>query len=115
MDDLGSRSRECDEDRIDVSKDIQLIEEKSKYENSCEEEEKREEEQGKKCDRERIEPSKKNKSKVLKNHPLSNVIGNYEDSMVTRRHSKLNKVNYDCYTSQIELKNIEEALMMKLG
>ena len=30
--------------------------------------------------------------------------------MVTRRHSKLNKVNYDCYTSQIEPKNVEEAL-----
>ena len=28
VDNLGSRSRECDEDRIDVSKDIEVIEEK---------------------------------------------------------------------------------------
>ena len=51
-----------------------------------------------------IEPSNKSKSKVLKNHPLSNVIGNYEDSMVTGRQSKLNEITYVCYTSQIELK-----------
>ncbi|RVX07779.1 Retrovirus-related Pol polyprotein from transposon RE1 [Vitis vinifera] len=55
VDDLGSRSRECDDDRIDVTKDI-------------------------------------------------------EDSMVTRRQSKLNEVSYVCYTSQIEPKNVEEAL-----
>ena len=84
VDDLGSRSRECDEDRIDVSKDIEVIEEKSEDEKLSEDEEKKDE-QGKKGDRGRIEPSKKNKSRVPKNHPLSNVIGNYEDSMVTRR------------------------------
>ena len=28
VDDLGSKLRECDEDRIDVSKHIELIEEK---------------------------------------------------------------------------------------
>ncbi|KAL6348246.1 hypothetical protein AAG906_005538 [Vitis piasezkii] len=97
VDDLGSRSRECDEDRIDVSKDIEVIEEKSENEK-------------KKGDMGRIEPSKKNKSRIPKNHPLSNVIGNYEDSMVTRRQSKLNEVSYVCYTSQIEPKNVEEAL-----
>ena len=32
MDDLRSKSRECDEDKIDASKDIELIEEKSKNE-----------------------------------------------------------------------------------
>ena len=41
-----------------------------------------------------IEPSNKNKSRTPKNHPLSNVIGNYEDNMVTRRQSKLNKISY---------------------
>ena len=41
---------------------------------------------------------------------MSNVIGNYEDSMVIRRQSKLNEVSYVCYTSQIEPKNVEEAL-----
>ncbi|RVX08050.1 Retrovirus-related Pol polyprotein from transposon TNT 1-94 [Vitis vinifera] len=81
----------------------------SKNEKLSEDEEKKEE-QGKKGDRGRIEPSKKNKSRVPKNHPLSNVIGNYEDSMVTRRQSKLNEVSYVCYTSQIEPKNVEEAL-----
>ncbi|RVW15001.1 Copia protein [Vitis vinifera] len=109
VDDMGSRSRECDDDRIDVSKDIEVIEEKSEDEKLSEDEEKKDE-QGKKGDRGRIEPSKKNKSRVPKNHPLSNVIGNYEDSMVTRRQSKLNEVSYVCYTSQIEPKNVEEAL-----
>ena len=33
VDDLGLKSRECDEDGIDVSKDIELIEEKSEDEN----------------------------------------------------------------------------------
>ena len=32
VDDLGSRSRKCDEDRIDVSKEIELIKEKSEDE-----------------------------------------------------------------------------------
>ena len=109
VDDLGSRSRESDEDIIDVSKDIKVMEEKSKDEKLSENEEKKEE-QGNKGDKGRIEPSKKNKSRVPKNHPLSNVIGNYEDSMVTRRQSKLNEVSYVCYTSQIEPKNVEEAL-----
>ena len=84
VDDLGSRSRESDEDIIDVSKNIKVMEEKSKDEKLSENEEKKEE-QGNKGDKGRIEPSKKNKSRVPKNHPLSNVIGNYEDSMVTRR------------------------------
>ena len=33
VDDLGSRSRECDEDKIDVSKEIELIKEKIEDEN----------------------------------------------------------------------------------
>ena len=107
VDDLGSRSRESDEDIIDVSKDIKVMEEKSKDEKLSENEEKKEE-QGNKGDKGRIEPSKKNKSRVPKNHPLSNVIGNYEDSMVTRRQSKLNKVSYVCYTSQIEQKMLKK-------
>ncbi|RVW30845.1 putative mitochondrial protein [Vitis vinifera] len=90
-------------DRIDVSKDIEVIEDKSEDEKLSEEEEK-------KRDRGRIEPSKKNKSKIPKNHPLSNVIGNYKDNMVTKRQSKLNEISYVCYTSQIEPKKVEEAL-----
>ena len=50
VDDLGSRSRECDEDIIDVSKDIEVIEEKSEDENLSEGEEEKEE-QGKKEDK----------------------------------------------------------------
>ena len=103
VDDLGSRLRECDDDKIDVSKEIELIEEKYEDEKLSEEEENKEDEE-KKGDRGRIEPSKKNKSRVPKNHPLSNVIGDYEDSMLTRRQSKLNKISYVCYTSQIEPK-----------
>ncbi|KAL6345648.1 hypothetical protein AAG906_017383 [Vitis piasezkii] len=50
VDDLGSRLREYDEDRIDVSKDIEVIEEKFEDENLSEGEEKKEE-QGKKEDK----------------------------------------------------------------
>ncbi|KAL6333989.1 hypothetical protein AAG906_000040 [Vitis piasezkii] len=77
----------CGKDRIDVSKDIEVIVDKS-------EDEKLNEEEEKKRNRGRIEPSKKNKSRVPKNHPLSNVIGNYKDSMVTKRKSKLNEISY---------------------
>ena len=47
VDNLGSRSRECDEDRIDVSKDIEVIEEKFEDEKLSEKEEKREEQERK--------------------------------------------------------------------
>ena len=40
VDDLGLKSRECDEDGIDVSKDIELIEEKYENEKLSEDEEK---------------------------------------------------------------------------
>ena len=58
LEDLGSMSRECDDNRIDVWKDIQLIED----EKLCEEEEKKEK-QWEKSDRGRIESYKKNKLK----------------------------------------------------
>ena len=56
------------------------------------------------------EVGNRNKSKVLKNHHVSNVIGNMDDSMVIRRQSNQNKINFFCYTSQLELKNEEKAL-----
>ena len=73
VDDLGSRSRESNEDRIDVSKDTlnwlkKNLKMKIKWKG------RKREEQGKKSDRGRIEPSKKNKSRVPKNRPLSHVI-----------------------------------------
>ena len=40
-------------------------------------------------DRGRIEPTKKNKSRVPKNHLSSNEIGEYEEIMLTWRQSKL--------------------------
>ena len=61
-------------------------------------------------DRGRNDLAKRNRSRVPKNHPLSNVSGDFEESMVTRRQSKLNEISYVFYTSQIEPKNVEEAL-----
>lgn len=52
----------------------------------------------------------KPKSKIPKNQPISNVIGNTNDSMVTRRQSRLNGIGFVCYTSQLMLKNVEEVL-----
>ena len=56
------------------------------------------------------ENKKKQKSRVPKDHPISNVIGDIEKSVVTRRRSRLNEVSFTCYTSQLEQKNVEEAL-----
>ena len=50
------------------------------------------------------------KSKVLKNHPISNVIGNMNEYVVTRRQSRLNEMSFICYTSQLELRNVDKAL-----
>ena len=41
VDNLGSRSRECDDNRIDVSKNIEVIEEKFEDEKLSKEEEKK--------------------------------------------------------------------------
>lgn len=56
------------------------------------------------------EASNRHKSKVPKNNHISNLIGNMNDSMVTRRQSRNNKISFFCYTSQLELKKVEEAL-----
>ena len=95
------------DDRIDVSKDIEVIEEKSEDEKLSEDEEKKEE-QGKKGDMGRIEPSKKYKSRVPKNHPLSNVIRNYEDNMVTRRQAKLNEISYVAIPPKLNQKMLKK-------
>ncbi|RVW27428.1 hypothetical protein CK203_095409 [Vitis vinifera] len=52
----------------------------------------------------------KYRSKVLKSHPISNVIGNVNESVVSRRQSTLNEMGLVCYTSKLEPKNVEEAL-----
>ena len=52
----------------------------------------------------------KHRSRVPKNHPISNVIGNVNEWVVTKRQSRLNEMGLVCYTSQLERKNVEEAL-----
>ena len=44
------------------------------------------------------ESKNKRKSKIPKNHLISNVIGNLDESMVTRRQSRLNDIGFICYT-----------------
>ena len=56
------------------------------------------------------ETRSKHRSKIPKNHPISNVIGNVNKRVVTRRQSRLNEMGLVCYTSQLEPKNVEEAL-----
>ena len=52
----------------------------------------------------------KHRSKKPKNHSISNVIGNVNEWVVTRRQSRLNEMSLICYSSQLEPKNVEEAL-----
>ena len=51
----------------------------------------------------------KHRSRIPKNQPISNVIGNVNERVVTRRQSRLNKVGFVCYT-HLEPKKVEEAL-----
>ena len=53
---------------------------------------------------------KKHRSRLLKNHPISNVIGNVNECVVTRRQTRLSEMGLVCYTSQLEPKNVKEAL-----
>ena len=48
----------------------------------------------------------KHRSKIPKNHPISNVIGNVNERVVTKRQSRLNEMGLVCYTSQLESKNV---------
>ena len=50
------------------------------------------------------------KFRVPNDHPISNVIGDLDESMVTMRQSRLNEMDFVCYTSQLEPKNMEEDL-----
>ncbi|KAL6333603.1 hypothetical protein AAG906_028788 [Vitis piasezkii] len=52
----------------------------------------------------------KHRSRIPKNHPISNVVGNVNEHVVTRRQSRLNEMGLVCYTAQLEPKNVEEAL-----
>ena len=46
---------------------------------------------------------------VPKNHTLSNVIGNYEDSMVTRRQAKLNEISYVAIPPKLNQKMLKKS------
>lgn len=56
------------------------------------------------------EVGNKHKSRVPKHHHISNVIGNMDDFMVTKRQARQNEIDFLYYTSQLEPKNVEEAL-----
>ena len=56
------------------------------------------------------EVGNKHKSGVPKYHHISNVIRNMDDSMVTMRRARQNEIDFLFYTSQLEPKNVEEAL-----
>ena len=49
-------------------------------------------------------------SKIEKNHPSDLIIGNPSDRMTTRQRY-VNLVNYMCYISMIEPKNVKEILL----
>ena len=40
----------------------------------------------------------KHRSRVLKNHPISNIIGNINERVVTKRQSRLDEMSLVCYT-----------------
>ena len=52
----------------------------------------------------------KHRCRVPKNHLILNVIGNINELVVTRIQLRLNEMGLVCYTFQLELKNVEEAL-----
>ncbi|KAF7149669.1 hypothetical protein RHSIM_Rhsim02G0094700 [Rhododendron simsii] len=57
-----------------------------------------------------VPPSTKEPSARVKlNHPISQVIGEPNDEMKTRRQIR-NEINYVCFTSTLEPKKVEEAL-----
>ena len=59
-----------------------------------------------------ISTSKKPSSRVIKNHPDSNIIGSLDEGLRLRKGNILlaNHVTYQCYLAQFEPKRVEEAL-----
>ena len=55
---------------------------------------------------------KKPSSRVIKNHPNSNIIGSLDEGLRLRKGNILlaNHVTYHCYLVQFELKKVEETL-----
>ena len=56
--------------------------------------------------------SKKPSSRVIKNHPDSNIIGSLDEGLSIKKGNILlaNHVTYHCYLAQFEPKRVEEAL-----
>ena len=56
--------------------------------------------------------SKRPSSKVILNHPPSNIIGDVNEGLRLRKGSgySLNHVKYNCYLAQFEPKKVEESL-----
>ena len=56
--------------------------------------------------------SKRPSSRVILNHPASNIIGHLDEGLRlrTRRAYSVNHVTYNCYLAQFEPKKVEEAL-----
>ena len=59
-----------------------------------------------------VSTSKKPSSRVIKNHPDSNIIGSLDKGLRLRKGNVLlaNHVTYHCYHAQFEPKRVEEAL-----
>ena len=62
-----------------------------------------------------VSTSKKLSSRVVKNHPKSNIIGSLDEGLRLRKGNKLlaDHVTYHCYLAQFEPKKVEEALQDK--
>ena len=56
------------------------------------------------------ETRSKHRSIIPKNHLISYFIGNINEQVVAKRQSRLNEKGLVCYTSQLEPKNVKEAL-----
>ena len=59
-----------------------------------------------------VSTSKKPSSRVIKNHPDSNIIGSLDEGLHLRKGNirLANHVTYHCYLAQFEPKRVEEAL-----
>ena len=59
-----------------------------------------------------VSTSKKPSSRIIKNHPDSNIIGSLDEGLRLRKGNILlaNHVTYHCYLAQFEPKRVEEAL-----
>ena len=59
-----------------------------------------------------VSTSKKPSSRMIKNHPDSNIIGSLDEGLRLRRGNILlaNHVTYHCYLAQFKPKRVEEAL-----